>query len=105
VRAPLAREPFALPLLDSMRRDLMEDQRAERTIETPQNLAVPIGAALVQVRMVAEVNLRELSKRDVGLSPNAVTASRMRERSFASMSRAWCLSAVAVVFRYLLPLI
>ena len=102
--APLAGEPIALVLLDSVRRDLVQDQRSEESIEDLQDLPVPVGAALVQVRVILQVGFRELAERDVGKTPDAVRPSRIRVRSFASMSFARCLSDVSQLARYRLRL-
>ena len=56
VRAPLAGEPIAFELLDSMSRDLVQDERAKRTIERFQDLPIAVSAFLVQVGMIAEVD-------------------------------------------------
>ncbi len=53
VAAPLPRQPFPLELLDPMRRDLVQDERAERPIQHLQDLPVAIDAPLVELRMVA----------------------------------------------------
>ena len=57
-----------------MRRDLVEDERPERPIQHLEDFPVAFGAALVQLRVVAEVGLRELPERDVGLPADAVPA-------------------------------
>ncbi|HZT78042.1 MAG TPA: hypothetical protein VFA27_15415 [Vicinamibacterales bacterium] len=73
VAPPLPRQPFAFELLDPMRRDLVQDQRAERAIESLDDFAVAIDAPLLLFGVVAYVRRRERPKRDVGLLPDAMT--------------------------------
>ena len=72
--APLAGESIAFELLDPMRRDLVQDERAEGAIQREQNLLVSFHAALVYRRVVTDIRLCERAKRDVGLSANLVTS-------------------------------
>jgi hypothetical protein len=57
-------------LLDLMRRDLVQDERAEGPIQHLQNLA--LDAPFVEFGMIADVDLRERLERDVGLLSDTV---------------------------------
>jgi hypothetical protein len=96
---PLARQPFPLELFDPMRRNFVQDQRSEYAIERLNDLAVPISAPLVQIRMIAEIDFRELPKVMSGCRRIPWRPSRIRARSRASMSSAWRFSPVCVVAR------
>ena len=60
VRAPLPGQPLPFELLDPMRRDLVQDERAEGPIQRLQHLPSRSALRLCSVGMVAEVDLREL---------------------------------------------
>jgi hypothetical protein len=64
-----------LPLLDPMRRDLVQQERPEDRIQARecQSVARPT-VALVEGRMVGEVRLRELPEGDVRLPADAVAS-------------------------------
>jgi hypothetical protein len=55
-----------------MRGDLVENRRLEEAIQRLQNLAIALGAFLVQVRVVAQVNVGERFERYIRLPPYAV---------------------------------
>ena len=74
VCAPPARQAVPLPLLDPMRRDLVQHERPERLVERLEDLAVAIGALLVQVGVILQVRLGELPERDVRLPADAGAA-------------------------------
>jgi hypothetical protein len=50
----------------------VEDRRAKEPVQRLQNLAIALRAFLVQVRVIAQVDARELFERDVRLPPDAV---------------------------------
>jgi hypothetical protein len=59
VAAPFAGEPIPFELLDPVRRDLVQDERAERPIQRQQNLTIALDAALVEFGVVLDVRLGE----------------------------------------------
>jgi hypothetical protein len=74
VPTPLAGQPLAFELLDPVGGDLVQNRRPEPAIQDLNDLAIAVGAALVQLGVIPQIRLGEGSKRDVRLSPNAVTA-------------------------------
>ena len=70
--APLPRQPFALELLDSVGRDLVQDERPERAIKDLDDLPIPCDAALVLFGVVGQIGVRKGLERDVWLLANAL---------------------------------
>jgi hypothetical protein len=56
-----------------VRRDFVEDHRAEEPVQRLQDFAIAFGGALVQIGMIAQVDFRELLERNVRLPADAVT--------------------------------
>jgi hypothetical protein len=71
-RTPGSVQAITFELLDAMRGYLGKDRRPEEAIQRLQNLAIPLRALLVQVRVIAQVDGRKLLERDVRVPPNAV---------------------------------
>src|SRR5256885_17256697 len=57
-----------------MRRDLVEDRRAKEPVQGLENLAIALRAFLVQIGVVAQIDIRERFERDVRLMADPVAA-------------------------------
>lgn len=67
VRLPPAAEPLAFELFDPVTGDLVENHGPEKPVYDLQRVPVSLGAALVELGVVAYVNLSERPERDVRL--------------------------------------
>jgi hypothetical protein len=84
-------------LLDLMRRDLVQDERAEGPIQHLQNLA--LDTPFVEFGMIADVDLRERLERDVGLLSDTVPTLEHPRSLFGFDRLRESLIAVSVVCR------